>query len=185
MKKLEGLHLTHWISMVRNQEIQRTHIYCYLSQKSSGWTRTFFRPLFRTIKELRSWPSETVESYPGYNIYFYPKFHCELNFISYIVVWGWAKSHHRTHCKFTYNDHKTELPVTLDEKLPIAYVRRAFDHCLWFLNGYHVGLKGAVLEYAVKKHKSHRRFSPSIDLFIIEEGYLKKKKSQMTYKRCK
>ena len=70
----------------------------------------------------------------------------------------------------------------LDKKLPIAYVRRVFDHCLWFLNGYHVGLKGAVLEHALKKYKSHRRFSPSIDLFIIEEGFLNKKKSQMTYK---
>ena len=56
--------IPHWISMVRNQEIQRTYIYCYLGQKSSVWTRTCldlffarsrswdFRPLFRTF---RSW----------------------------------------------------------------------------------------------------------------------------------
>ena len=39
--------------------------------------------------------------------------------------------------------------------MPIAYVRRAFDHCLRFMNGYRLGLTGAVLEYAVKKYKSH------------------------------
>ena len=52
------------------------------------------------------------------------------------------------------------------------------------------GLTGAVLEYAVKKYKSHRRLSPSINLFTIEEEYWEKKKTQMkkkvlTFKRCK
>ena len=97
-------------------------------------------PVFR---EQRSWLSETVQSYHGCNI-FYPKFHCELNFIE--MVWGWTKSHHWTHCKYTYKNLKTELPKTLDEKIPIAYVRRAFDHCLRLMNGYRVGLTGAALE---------------------------------------
>ena len=125
------------------------------------------------FKEQRSWLSETVESYPGCNIFFYPKFHRELYFIE--MVWGWTKSHHRTNCTYNYKDLKAELPITLDEKLPIAYVRRAFDHCLRFMNGYHVGLTGAVLEYAVKKYKSHRRLSYSINLFTIEDEYFKKK----------
>ena len=73
----------------------------------------------------------------------------------------------------------------MDEKIPIAYVRRAFDHCLRFMNEYRLGLTGAVLEYAVKKYKSHRRLSPSIDLSVIEDEHLKKKKSLMIYKRCK
>ena len=101
------------------------------------------------------------------------KFHCELNFIE--VVWGWTKSHDRTHCTYTYKDLKTGLPKTLDEKLPIAYVRRALDHCLRFMNGYRLGLTGAVLEYAVKKYKSRRRLSPSINLTTIQEEYFKKK----------
>ena len=32
-----------------------------------------------------------------------------------------------------------------------------------------IGLTGAVLEYAVKKYKSHRRLSPSINLHTNEE----------------
>ena len=62
-----------------------------------------------------------------------------------------------------------------DEKLSIAYVRRAFDHCLRFMSGYRVGLTGTVPEYAVKKCKSHRRLSSSIDLFTIEDEYLEGK----------
>ena len=99
--------------------------------------------------------------------------------------WGWTKSHHRTHCTYNYKDLKAGLPITLEEKLPIAFVRgRAFDQCLRFMNGYRDGLTGAVLEYAVKKYKSHRRLSPSINLNTIEEEYWEKKKTQMTFKRC-
>ena len=47
------------------------------------------------------------------------------------------------------------------------------------------GLTGAVLEYAVKKYKSHRGLSPPISLHTIEEDFIKKKKSQMTFKRFK
>ena len=49
------------------------------------------------------------------------------------------------------------------------------------MNGYRFGLTGAVLENVVKKFKSHRRLSPSINLHTIEEEYIKKKKSQMTF----
>ena len=57
--------------------------------------------------------------------------------------------------------------MKLDEKLPIACIRRAFDHCLRFLNRYRVGSTDAVLEYALKKYKSHHRLRPLIDLFTM------------------
>ena len=68
--------------------------------------------------------------------------------------------------------------------MPIAYVRRASDHCLRFMAGYRVGLTGVVLEYAVKKYKSHRRLSSSINLESFENEYVTKKRTQMTFKRC-
>ena len=37
--------------------------------------------------------------------------------------------------------------------------RNGFGLCLRNINGYRVGLTGAVLEYAVKKYRSHRSLS--------------------------
>ena len=83
-------------------------------------------------KSQKSWLSETVEKYPGCQFIFYPKFHCELNSIE--MVLAWAKAHHRSTCTYKYNDHKTGLPVTFDELMPISFVRKAFDHCLRFMH---------------------------------------------------
>ena len=120
-------------------------------------------------KEQRPWLSETVEFYPCCNICLYPKFHFELNFIG--MVRGWTKSHHRTNFTCNYKDLKAELPITLDKKLPIAYVIRIFDHCVRFINGYRIFLTGAVLKYAVKRYKSHCHCPSSIDLFTTEDEY--------------
>ena len=135
------------------------------------------------FKSQKSWLSETVEKYPGCQLIFYPKFHCELNFIE--MVWAWAKAHHRSTCTYKYNDLKTGPLVTFDELMPISFVRKAFDHCLRFMHGYRSGLVGPVLEYAVKKYKSHRRLSPNIRLDEIASEFAEKKAKKMTFKRCK
>ena len=87
------------------------------------------------------------------------------------MVWGWIKAHHRNNCKYNYPALKQGFPITLDELMPIAFVRRAFNHCLRFMAGYRVGLTGAVLEYAIKKYKSHRRLSPNLKLYTIVDEF--------------
>ena len=52
-----------------------------------------------------------------------------------------------------------------------------------FMAGHRVGLTGAVLEYAVKKYKSHRRLSASINLATLDEEYETKEEKQMTLNR--
>ena len=69
--------------------------------------------------------------------------------------------------------------------MPISFVRKAFDHCLRFMHGYRSGLVGPVLEYAVKKYKSHRRLSPPIRLDEIASEFADKKAKKMTFKRWK
>ena len=101
------------------------------------------------------------------------------------MVWAWAKAHHRSTCTYKYNDLKTGLPGTFDEFMPISFVRKAFDHCLRFMHGYRSGLVGPVLEYAVKKYKSHRCLSPNIRLGEIASEFAEKKAKKMTFKRCK
>ena len=69
--------------------------------------------------------------------------------------------------------------------MPISFVRKAFDYCLRLMHGYLSGLVGPVLEYAVKKYKSHRRLSPTIRLDEIASKFAEIKAKKMTFKRCK
>ena len=48
----------------------------------------------------KPWLAEIVENNPGCFIFWYPKYHCELNYIE--MVWGWIKAHHRNNCKYNY-----------------------------------------------------------------------------------
>ena len=125
----------------------------------------------------KPWLAETVERNPG--CFWYPKYHCELNFIE--MFWGWIKAHHRNNCTYNYPALKKGLPITLDELMPIAFVRRAFNHCLRFMAGYRVGLTGAVLEYAIKKCKSHRRLSPNLKLDTIVDEFTEHREKKKVF----
>ena len=103
--------------------------------------------------EQEEWLTQVVHN-AGFEIIFYPKYHCELNFIE--MVWGWAKGHHRRHCTYNYKDLKDGLPITFLELLPLAFVRRVFQHCLRFMSGYRQKLEGPLLDYAMRKYTSHR-----------------------------
>ena len=97
--------------------------------------------------EQEEWLAEVVKK-AGFNIIFYPKYHCELNYIE--MVWGWAKSYHRRTCTYNYKDLKSELPTTLLETCPVACFRRFFRYCLRFMSGYREGLEGPLLDYTAR-----------------------------------
>ena len=105
--------------------------------------------------EQKEWLTEVVEA-AGFEAIFYPKYHPELNFIE--MVWGWIKAYHRRTCTYNYNDLRDNLPDTLENKLPLAFVRRASNHCDRFMSGYTMNIEGPLLDYAMKRYKSHRRF---------------------------
>ena len=69
--------------------------------------------------------------------------------------------------------------------MPIAFVRRAFNHCLRFKAGDGVGLTGAILEYAIKKYKSHRPLSPNLKLDMVEDEFTEYREKYMSFKRSK
>ena len=73
---------------------------------------------------------------------------------------------------YNYQALKDGLPVTFDEIMLVAFVHRALDHCFRFMDGNRKGLTGLVLEYALKKYKSHRRLSSLLLLENVEKKYL-------------
>jgi transposase len=92
----------------------------------------------------------------GFRCMFFPRYHCELNPIE--MSWAWIKTHHRCTCTYDFSTLKAELPITLIQLLPLSFVRKTFQHCYRFMNGYRIGLVGPALEYSVKKYKGHRSF---------------------------
>lgn len=131
------------------------------------------------IKGQKEWLEEVVEEC-GCNIIFYPKYHCELNFIE--MVWGWIKSYHRRSSTYSFKQLEETLPSTLETKLPLSFVRRASQHCFRFMQGYREGLKGLTLEYVVKKYTSHRAIPANV-FKSIEAEYADKMNESSKKKR--
>jgi hypothetical protein len=109
----------------------------------------------------------------GFEIIFYPKYHCELNYIE--MIWGWAKGYHRRTCTYNYKDLKERLPKTFDDLLPLPFVRKVFQHCLRFMSGYRQNLEGPLLDYAMRKYTSPRTVPLGIseELEVEYDKYLK------------
>jgi len=95
----------------------------------------------------------------GHKVIFYPKFHCELNYIE--MYWGAAKRYTRQHCNYTWGGLKQIVPKALDSisiKQIRAYARKSYR----YMDAYRKGLNAKQTEYAVKKYKRHRTIPQSI-----------------------
>ena len=141
-------------------------------QSTSG----FAADLPYTSAHLHSTSALEVVLGAGFEIIFYPKYHCELNFIE--MLWGWIKSYHRRTCTYVYKDLKDALPTTLLETMPLAFVRRASRYCFRFMSGYREGLQGPLLDFSMKKYSSHRSIPAGvIDILQADFNQHLKKKS--------
>ena len=103
----------------------------------------------------KKWLTEVV-TLRGHEIIFYPKYHCELNYIK--MIWGYLKSLLRRKCTYNYKDLKNKIPDFLENKIPLSFIRRASRHCFRFMSAYRVkDLDQTMLNYCMKKYSSHRR----------------------------
>jgi hypothetical protein len=102
--------------------------------------------------EQKSWLEEVVHA-AGFKLIFYPKYHCELNFIE--MVWGFVKALHRRRCTYNYAHLKQGLPNTL-ESMPLRSIRKFHRKTMRYMSAYRLDFTGPLLEYAVKKFTSHR-----------------------------
>lgn len=97
----------------------------------------------------------------GFQCYFLPKFHCELNPIE--RVWGQSKRYSRAHSNFTFAKLREIINPALDSvtlDLIRRYYRKVRDYERAYVEG---NTAGKEVEAAVKLYKSHRRvFSEDI-----------------------
>jgi hypothetical protein len=122
----------------------------------------------------KNWLQTEVEK-RGHFFHFLPKFHCELNFIE--MIWGYTKAALRKKCKYSFEDLKTNLPLQL-ESVPIAFIRRAARHCFRFLSGYRRGFHGPILDFIMKKYKSHRAIPLHVANADLEASFIAASKAK-------
>jgi hypothetical protein len=111
------------------------------------------------FQEQTEWLTEEVRA-AGFTIIFYPKYHCELNYIE--QIWGYLKSYHRRNCTYNYKELEEGLPVTIANHLPLQYVQKVYRSVFRFMSGYRIGMKGPLLDCAMKKYSGHRIIPPTV-----------------------
>ncbi|KAI0280561.1 hypothetical protein BC826DRAFT_924333 [Russula brevipes] len=116
----------------------------------------FLQPDFVSQK---SQLQELVES-RGHLCDFYPKYHCELNFIE--QYWGAAKLRFRMAGRATtINEMERKVIQCLDD-IPLLHIRRYANRSARFISAYHAGLSGSQAVWANRKYHSHRTLPPEI-----------------------
>ncbi len=118
------------------------------------------------FRDEPEWLYKTVTD-RGHAIIFLPKFHCELNYIE--MVWAYVKNALRRNCTFSFVNLKAVLPQVLLDA-PIPAFKRFERHCLRYMSGYRThDLRGPLLDYIMKKFKSHRRIPETLTVELIDK----------------
>lgn len=112
--------------------------------------------------DSQEWLQEVITE-AGHLIIFFPKFHCELNYIE--MVWAYIKREIKSDCKYSLEEMHRQLKEQLDS-IPLEYVRKIERRCFRFMHGYQLGMQGPMLDYAMRSYTSHRMFPSE---FVVQE----------------
>ena len=113
--------------------------------------------------EQKSSVQEVIEA-AGHLCIFLPKFHCELNFIEFF--WGAVKKYLRTHCNYTFDTLKTNLPAAL-AAVDVKTIRKWEHRMIRWMEAYRDVKSAKDAQFEVKKYgsqhyKSHCKVSESV-----------------------
>ena len=102
---------------------------------------------------------EIVVTQAGHEVIFYPKFHCELNYIEY--YWAALKRFTRDNCRYSFPELEPTVLQAMDS-VDLRTIRRfAMRSKRWMLS-YINGLTEEQRSFAEREYKSHRRLTRQI-----------------------
>lgn len=90
----------------------------------------------------------------GQLVLFYPKFHCECNWIE--RYWGYCKRYTRENCSYNITGLRQNVPVAM-EQVPGKTIKRFFDKSVRIIQAYADGIDYETKEYQERVYRSHRR----------------------------
>ena len=109
--------------------------------------------LQRDFLEQKGKLQEELES-RGHIVLFYPRFHCELNFIEYF--WGYVKREVRENCDYKMDGLRENVPQALSN-VPISTIWRFYAKCVRTMDAYRDGYIYGTKDFQQHVYKSHRK----------------------------
>lgn len=95
----------------------------------------------------------------GHEVLFYPKFHCELNWIEY--YWGASKRYARENCEYTLEGLRENVPLAL-LSVPSLLIQKFFLRTMRMVEAYLGDCQYGSKEYEEIVYKSHRRVRENV-----------------------
>ena len=90
----------------------------------------------------------------GHDVIFYPKFHCELNYIEY--YWAALKQYTRANCRYSFQELEATVLKGTDS-VELGTIRRFAVRSTRWMMAYMNGLSEEQRAFSEKQYKSHRR----------------------------
>ena len=94
--------------------------------------------------------------YRGQLVIFYPKPHCELNFIE--RYWCGCKWYARENCQYTLDGLRETVPAALNSVSSVT-IHRHYLHCMRIINAYGSGEIYGTKEFKERVYGAHRQIA--------------------------